>query len=309
MSGSPPTRSASTSRTSSATASWSAIRSAGAAAAPPCSSPSRSAPTPSSRSDTASSPPWCCRRSRRWAALTPSTRSLREWPPGGLPTLSSANVKEADSLAHERFGIEVDWLMEAAGWQLARFCQGRTVVACGIGNNAGDGLAVARHLHRWGRLASVACLDAGRLRGPAAKELEALRKLGVDVTGTLLFESAEVVLDAIFGTGISRAPEGNFATWIDAINDCEAHVISVDVPSGLDADTGVAYAPTVKARTTVTLGLPKAGLVRADGPRLAGEVWVADIGMPLEVYAELGIDVPSTLFAAADRFRLEAPAG
>ena len=227
----------------------------------------------------------------------------------GLPTLSSANVKEADSLAHERFGIEVDWLMEAAGWQLARFCQGRTVVACGVGNNAGDGLAAARHLHRWGRLASVACVDPSRLRGPAAKELEALRKLGVDVTSTLLFESAEVVLDAIFGTGISRAPEGNFATWIDAINDCEAHVICVDVPSGLDADTGVAYAPTVKARTTVTLGLPKAGLVRADGPRLAGEVWVADIGMPLEVYAELGIDVPSTLFTAADRFRLEAAAG
>jgi ADP-dependent NAD(P)H-hydrate dehydratase / NAD(P)H-hydrate epimerase len=225
------------------------------------------------------------------------------------PLISSANVKAADSLAHERFGIEVDWLMEAAGWQLARFCQGRTVVACGIGNNAGDGLAAARHLHRWGRLASVACVDPGRLRGPAAKELEALRKLGVDVTGTLLFESAEVVLDAIFGTGISRAPEGNFAAWIDAINACEARVVSVDVPSGLDADTGVAYAPTVKAQTTVTLGLPKAGLTRGDGPRLAGEVWVTDIGMPLEVYAELGIDVPSTLFAAGDRFRLEAPAG
>jgi NAD(P)H-hydrate epimerase len=226
-----------------------------------------------------------------------------------LPTLSSANVKAADSLAHERFGIEVDWLMEAAGWQLARSCQGRTVVACGVGNNAGDGLAAARHLHRWGRLASVACVDPGRLRGPAAKELEALRKLGVDVTGTLLFESAEVVLDAIFGTGITRAPEGNFAAWIDAINACEARVVSVDVPSGLDADTGVAYAPSVRAHTTVTLGLPKAGLMRADGPRLAGEVWVTDIGMPLEVYAELGIDVPSTLFAAGDRFRLEAAAG
>ena len=199
--------------------------------------------------------------------------------------------------------------MEAAGWQLARFCQGRTVVACGVGNNAGDGLAAARHLHRWGRLASVACLDAGRLRGPAAQELEALRRLGVDVTGTLLFESADVVLDAIFGTGISRAPEGNFAAWIDAINECKARVVSVDVPSGLDADTGVAYARAVKAHTTVALGLPKIGLTRADGPRLAGEVWVADIGMPFEVYAELGIDVPSTLFTTHDRFRLEAVTG
>ena len=226
-----------------------------------------------------------------------------------LPALNSANVKAADALAHERFGIEVDWLMEAAGWQVARFCQGRTVVACGVGNNAGDGLAAARHLHRWGRLASVACVDPGRLRGPAAKELEALRKLGIDVTGTLLFENAEVVLDAIFGTGISRAPEGHFATWIDAINESPARVVSIDVPSGLDADTGVAYAPTVKAHTTITLGLPKVGLLRADGPRLAGEVWVADIGMPLEVYAELGIEVRPTLFVTHDRFRLEPPTG
>lgn len=214
-------------------------------------------------------------------------------------------MKEADALAHERFGIAVDWLMEAAGWQLARFCTGRTVVACGVGNNAGDGLAAARHLYRWGRLASVACVDDGRLHGPAEKEFDALRRLGVDVTGTLLFEGAEVVLDAIFGTGISRAPEGNFALWIDAINMSGARVVSVDVPSGLDADTGVAYAPCVKAHTTVTLGLPKAGLVKADGPSLAGEVWVADIGMPLEVYAALGIDVPLTLFTAQDRFRLE----
>ena len=221
-----------------------------------------------------------------------------------LPTLSSAQVKAADALAHERFGIAIDWLMEAAGWQLARSCEGRTVVACGVGNNAGDGLAAARHLHRWGRLASVACVDQGRLRGPAEQELRALRKLGIDVTGTLLFEGAEVVLDAIFGTGISRAPEGNFAAWIEAINSSGARVVSVDVPSGLDADSGVAYAPSVQAQTTVTLGLPKAGLWLADGPRLAGEVWVADIGMPLEVYAELGFEVPQTLFSAQDRFRL-----
>ena len=222
-----------------------------------------------------------------------------------LPTLSSAQVKAADALAHERFGNSVDWLMEAAGWQVARFCKGRTVVACGVGNNAGDGLAAARHLHRWGRLASVACIDAGRLRGPAERELDALRKLGVDVTGTLLFEGAEVVLDAIFGTGISTAPQGNFSAWIDAINASRAQVVSIDVPSGLDSDTGVAYAPSVQAHTTVTLGLPKAGLTKGDGPRLAGEVWVADIGMPFEVYAALGIEMPAALFSADDRLRLE----
>ena len=71
------------------------------------------------------------------------------------PTLTSRQVAEIDLLVQERFGISVDWLMEAAGWQVARFCRGRTAVICGVGNNAGDGLAAARHLHRWGRLSAV----------------------------------------------------------------------------------------------------------------------------------------------------------
>jgi hypothetical protein len=76
------------------------------------------------------------------------------------------------------------------------------------------------------------------------------------------------------------------------------------VPSGLDADTGLAYAPTVQAQTTVALGLPKPGLLTGDGRRLAGDVWVADIGMPFEAYAVLGLQVPPNLFAAEDRVRL-----
>src|ERR1700692_5012365 len=93
-----------------------------------------------------------------------------------LPTLTSAQVKEVDALAQARFGISVDWLMEAAGWQVARFCRQRAAVVCGIGNNAGDGLAAARHLHRWGRLSSVSCVDAERLSGAAALERDALDK-------------------------------------------------------------------------------------------------------------------------------------
>jgi hydroxyethylthiazole kinase-like uncharacterized protein yjeF len=223
----------------------------------------------------------------------------------GLPTLTSGQVKQVDALAHERFGVPVDWLMEAAGWQVARFCRGRTAVVCGVGNNAGDGLAAARHLHRWGRLSSVSCADAGRLRGPAARELEALQKVGVSVSSGLDLDGAEIVADALFGTGLSRPPEGVFAQWIDAINSSRLRVVAVDLPSGLDADTGLAYAPTVRAHTTVTLGLPKAGLLTADGPSVAGEVWVADIGVPFEAYAAIGIDVPKNLFAIADSVRVD----
>jgi NAD(P)H-hydrate epimerase len=222
-----------------------------------------------------------------------------------LPALSSRQVKEVDALTQERFGISVEWLMEAAGWQVARFCSRLTVVVCGVGNNAGDGLAAARHLHRWGKLAGVCCLDAGRLKGAAAKELDALIRLGVAVSTNLKVD-ADLVVDAIFGTGISRAPEGRFAEWIEAINKSGARVIAVDVPSGLDSDTGVAYSPSVRADLTVTLGLPKPGLLIADGPRLCGDLWVADIGVPFEAYAELGLQVPRDLFAESDRVDLGA---
>src|SRR5713226_1942669 len=196
--------------------------------------------------------------------------------------------------------------MEAAGWQVARFCEGRTAVVCGVGNNAGDGLAAARHLHRWGRLANVCCVDADRLRGPAAKELMALRQIGVEVRSELDFSNARIIVDAIFGTGLSRAPEGRFAEWIEAINASRLDVIAVDVPSGLDADTGSAYAPSVKASATLTLGLPKPGLLKGDGPRLSGGVLVADIGMPFQAYAAIGIDVPRDLFAVEQLVKLES---
>jgi hydroxyethylthiazole kinase-like uncharacterized protein yjeF len=222
----------------------------------------------------------------------------------GLPALTSAQVKQVDALSGDRFGVAVDWLMEAAGWQVARFCRGRTAVVCGVGNNAGDGLAAARHLHRWGRLDSVSCPNADRLRGPAARELQALQKLGVPISSHLALHGAEVVVDALFGTGLSRAPDGVFAEWIDAINASGARVVAVDLPSGLDGDSGVAYAPIVHAQITVTLGLPKPGLLTGDGPSVAGEVWVADIGMPFEAYAAIGVEVPRDLFATDDRVRL-----
>ena len=215
------------------------------------------------------------------------------------PTLTSAQVKQVDALAQERFGISVDWLMEAAGWQVARFVRERAAVICGVGNNAGDGLAAARHLHRWGRLVRVCCVDVTRLRGPAARELEALGKLGIEVSHDLKLDEAEVIVDAIFGTGLSRAPEGKFGEWIESINASGKKVVAVDVPSGLDADSGVAYAPTVQADVTITLGLPKPGLLK-----LGSRVLVADIGVPFEAYAAIGIAVPPDLFAKGELVEL-----
>jgi hydroxyethylthiazole kinase-like uncharacterized protein yjeF len=216
-----------------------------------------------------------------------------------LPLISSRQVREVDALAQARFGIGVDWLMEAAGWQIARLVDQPAAVVCGVGNNAGDGLAAARHLHRWGRLLSVSCVDVGRLSGAAARELEALRRAGVEVASEPQLDPAAVVVDAIFGTGLTRAPEGKFAEWIEAINASGKRVISVDVPSGLDADSGLAYAPFVDPDETITLGLPKPGL-----SQFGGRVTVVDIGIPLEVYEAAGVNVPRDHFASGDVIRL-----
>jgi ADP-dependent NAD(P)H-hydrate dehydratase / NAD(P)H-hydrate epimerase len=175
--------------------------------------------------------------------------------------------------------------MEAAGWECARACGDARAVAvvCGTGNNGGDGLAAARHLHRWGRLHSVACLDPARLHGPAASRGRALHLLGVQIADDLDLAGADLVLDAIFGTGLARAVEGKAAQWIERINVSGVPALSVDVPSGIDSDTGEVHGVAVRAARTVTLGLPK--------PGLRGEFVVADIGIPREAYAAVGIQL------------------
>ncbi len=187
---------------------------------------------------------------------------------------------------------------------VARFCDQPTAVVCGTGNNGGDGLVCARRLHEQGLLASVCCVEPTRFQGPAAEALVALRQAGVELSTGLDFSSASIIVDAIFGVGLSRRPQGRFAEWIEAVNQSQKRVIAVDVPSGLDADTGVAYSPCVRADLTVSFGLPKRGLLLADGPRMAQEVWIADIGVPEAAYAQLGIKVPESLFGQAGAVRL-----
>jgi NAD(P)H-hydrate epimerase len=223
-----------------------------------------------------------------------------------IPTLTSAQVAEVDRLAADRFRLPVEWLMEAAGWQVARHCRGKTAALCGTGSNGGDGLAAARHLHRWGRLHSVAALDRGAFQGPAEKMAVALEAVGVEIGDQPQLDGSVLVLDAIFGTGLNRAPEEKAAAWIAAVKASRRRVVAVDLPSGLQADDGRALTPTVRADVTVTLGLPKAGLMAGDGPALAGEVWLVDIGIPREAYEMVGAAMPAHLFSIHDRVQLAA---
>jgi ADP-dependent NAD(P)H-hydrate dehydratase / NAD(P)H-hydrate epimerase len=211
-----------------------------------------------------------------------------------LPILTPAESAALDRASAER-GITVARLMENAGRAVARAAirlagggyGKRAVVVCGKGNNGGDGLVAARHLLRDGLGVSVVTLhplasyrdwaavnfrrfdaNGGRWR-PYSQELLA-RELG----------RADVVVDAIFGTGFHGPAQGDAVKAIGAMNACVAPVVAVDIPSGVEGETGRFQGDAVRADVTVTFGSLKPGLVFHPGAALAGLVEVTDIGFP-----------------------------
>jgi NAD(P)H-hydrate epimerase len=199
--------------------------------------------------------------------------------------------------------------MEVAGWQVARCAwqhlggaAGVSVIA-GYGNNGGDGLVAARHLATWGCGVRVLVLgDEARVIGIVADHVLSARNCGVDVVIDAspaavhgVVAQSELVIDAILGTGLRSAPREPQAEAIRLINELPVPVLSVDVPSGLDATTGEAFDPTVRAALTCTLTAMKRGLGRGDGPRQAGEIWVADIGMPAVAWRQAGLPQPAAV--------------
>ncbi|BDG62402.1 NAD(P)H-hydrate dehydratase [Caldinitratiruptor microaerophilus] len=168
----------------------------------------------------------------------------------------------------------------------------RVVVVAGHGNNGGDGLAAARHLHAWG--AEVRVLLYGhpdRLTPDARVNFRACQEAGL-VTLPLAdgrapvsewLAQADLVIDALLGTGVRGAPREPVAGAIGAVMAAGRPVLAVDVPSGIDADAGAVPGPAVRAQWTVTFGAPKLGLFLYPAAGLTGEVWVAGIGLPAGV--------------------------
>jgi NAD(P)H-hydrate epimerase len=229
-------------------------------------------------------------------------------------------MREIDRTAIEVYGIPSLTLMDRAGRAVAEAAlelagaKGRVVVVCGGGNNGGDGYVAARLLRGAGRDARVlALVPAERLSPDARAVREQAERAGVpiDEAGELAAVDAgvgDVVVDAIFGTGLARAPEGAFAgaiARVEAARVAGARVLAVDVPSGLSADTGRPLGPCVRADRTVTFGFQKRGLVLFPGAAFAGEVSVADIGIPPEaarrvpIGCELVSDVEARLLVPA----------
>jgi NAD(P)H-hydrate epimerase len=220
--------------------------------------------------------------------------------------LTSEDVGRLDAAAEE-CGVSTLQLMEVAGWQVARCAWHRlrrpaaVCVVAGYGNNGGDGLVAARHLATWGcPVRALVLSDEARLTGVVRDHVASARLCGVEVTVDTASAAvraavaeAALVVDALLGTGLRSAPRALQADAIREINASRVPVLSVDVPSGLDATTGEAFDPTVVAALTCTLTAMKAGLRRGDAVAHAGEVWVADIGMPATAWRRAGLRQPS----------------
>jgi NAD(P)H-hydrate epimerase len=213
-------------------------------------------------------------------------------------------MRAIDRAAIEGLGIPSQVLMERAGTAVAEAARvllgpgGRFRVLCGAGNNGGDGYVAARLLHGSGHPTDVlALVPAAGLSHDAAAMRQRAATAGVaiaDVAGPVALPAVpgDVVVDALLGTGLTRPAEGRFAEAIAAIAAARAagaRVVAVDVPSGLSADSGRPLGPCVQADRTVTFAFPKRGLVVYPGASLAGEVTVADIGIPPEATARVPV--------------------
>lgn len=220
--------------------------------------------------------------------------------PRGFPLLTAAEMGEADRHAIAARGIPGRVLMELAGAGCARSALARwpecldragVLVLAGRGNNGGDGFVVARHLASRGVAARVLVVgDPGTVAGDARANLDLLAAVGVPVNGLIsapdlarveaAVASAGVVVDALFGTGLARGVSGLAGDVIGLLAGSRAPVLSVDLPSGVDATTGAAPGAAVRADVTVTFAAPKWGHFLFPGASLRGELEVVDIGIP-----------------------------
>ena len=210
-----------------------------------------------------------------------------------------AEMQAFDRTAMETYGIPEALLMENAGQAVYAVLAhelsiaGKTfVVCCGVGNNGGDGLVIARQLHAKGAHVKVyMCGDASKLRGAAQLNLEIVSRLPIalasgDHAPTLLQDLAQcdAIIDALFGTGLRRAVEGVYRQVIEAINASGKPVLSVDIPSGVHGDTGQIMGTAVRAQYTVTFGLPKLGNLLFPGYDLGGKLYLSHISFPPAMY-------------------------
>lgn len=210
--------------------------------------------------------------------------------------LNRNELNELDRRAIEEFGIPGIILMENAGrgvvdYLLSCKIQGNIVICCGKGNNAGDGFVVARHLDNLGLSPLILLFaDPNDLKGDAKINYDIVIKSLLPITIVReqnfskiiadLIAKSDWIIDAIFGTGLNGVVKSPYDVIIQAINSSHAEIIAVDIPSGLDCDTGKPLGIAVKAKSTITFVCNKKGFSNSEAKKYIGQVHIVDISIP-----------------------------
>ncbi|KJS13119.1 MAG: carbohydrate kinase [Peptococcaceae bacterium BRH_c8a] len=219
--------------------------------------------------------------------------------------VTASEMGSIDRLAISEFGIPGVVLMENAGLQVVKAVTDvlgdpagkHAVIFAGKGNNGGDGFVVARHLLNMGAQVQVfLAAEQEQISGDAQVNLNIWLKTGQKVFPLtksndinlvrLALMNADLVVDALYGTGFKGTIQKPMATFIEAINACGKPVVAVDIPSGLEADTGRVNGPCIRASYTVTFALPKIGLVLPESRLYVGKLHIADISIPAALLAD-----------------------
>jgi len=238
--------------------------------------------------------------------------TISEWR-GALPALTADQMREVDRMMIEDIGITLLQMMENAGRHLATLAREklggkvegkRIVVLTGKGNNSGGGMVAARRLAIWGaNVTVVLSAPPNEFHDVPGLQLRILRTMGVSIqvgAGVLfVHDRQDLILDALIGYGLRGAPAGMTSTLIREANVSAVRIIALDAPSGLDTTIGEIFDPCIRAAATLTLALPKVGLLTDTARAVVGELYVADISVPPRVYATMGIEIPN-LFAEGE---------
>jgi len=214
-------------------------------------------------------------------------------------SLYTANqVRELDRIAIQEIGIPGITLMERAGsaaftilknhWTQAR----RITVLCGIGNNGGDGYVLARLAYLAGYDVTVLQVgDITKIKGDARIALEAMEKVGLSAQAFTELTPVDVLVDALFGTGLDREILGKWREAIEALNRRTCPLLALDIPSGLHANTGTILGVAVRAQVTVTFIGIKQGLLTGAGPEYCGKIYFDDLQVPSSIYKQINSKV------------------
>jgi len=238
-----------------------------------------------------------------------------------ITSISVDQMREVDRLMTAEVGISLLQMMENAGRCLAALVRRRLggdvrsqriVVLAGRGGNGGGGMAAARRLSIWGaEVAVVLAQSREKMHGVPLQQLTILERIGVPIHAARnrladLLADADLVIDALIGYSLRGAPAEPIASLIRAANTSARQLLALDLPSGLDGDTGQPLEPCIRASATLTLALPKRGLLEPAARPWVGELHLADISVPEQVYAQLGLTV-GPIFARSDIIQIELP--